>query len=496
MTTGEDFRVGAGLGEPYPIIWLAVEYFEASGSILNMLLQHFSLNTPFLGRTLLHHAVLCDNAGAARVLLHSSAYRESHIKTSHESDIRPLHLAARLGSFTVLQCLIDSGCDLSATTDNGDTALMICVQHKQEECLKVLAKAGSDIGLVNIDGQSASSIAKSNQWYLLFQQALLDVVKAGCVLNSSKASVFSPLMFVARSGDSKALEALIRQGEIDLDYQDAKGFSALMLTALEGHVEAFRLLVYAGADSKLSNKSGETAITLSNLSPNSDLFEKVIIEVAIEKSNDNGEWFYALHYAARHGDLDAVKLLTGRGYNVNVANADGYTPLMLAAMEGHEQVCELLISRGAHCDLKNAKGETALSLARKSGGCKRYDAERVILDQLSRKLVLNGATVWKHTKGGRGCPHKKVIKMVGTKGALQWGNSRRRNVICREVEVGPSKNFRRIRRSKGDGDEVGLFRVVTTMNKEVHFMCEGGDEMAEMWVRGIKLVTREGISTK
>ncbi|KAE8723117.1 hypothetical protein F3Y22_tig00013040pilonHSYRG00015 [Hibiscus syriacus] len=77
--------------------------------------------------------------------------------------------------------------------------------------------------------------------------------------------------------------------------------------------------------------------------------------------------------------LDAVKLLTTRGYDVNVPDGDGYTPLILAAREGHGSMCELLISHGANCYFKNAKGETALSLARKAVGLKN-DVECTVLD--------------------------------------------------------------------------------------------------------------------
>ncbi|GMJ09414.1 hypothetical protein like AT5G14230 [Hibiscus trionum] len=49
-TTGEEFRVGAGLAEPYDISWCAVEYFEDSGAILRMLLRHLPLETPHHGR--------------------------------------------------------------------------------------------------------------------------------------------------------------------------------------------------------------------------------------------------------------------------------------------------------------------------------------------------------------------------------------------------------------------------------------------------------------
>ncbi|KAA8548213.1 hypothetical protein F0562_004526 [Nyssa sinensis] len=461
-SSGEEFRVRAGLAEPYAITWCAVEYFEVSGEILHMLLQHLSPNTPNYGRTLLHHAILCSNTAAVNVLLNCGADVESPVKTTRKIEFRPIHMAARLGLSTILELLIDSGCDLNSITDTGETALMICAKYKQEECIRVLAAAGADFGLVNISGQSASSIAGSNRWSLLFQQAVLDVIKAGKVPTSSN---------------------------------DDRGFSAVMVTAMEGHVEAFRLLVYAGADVKLCNKSGETAITLSKLNWNRDLFEKVMIEFALEKGNHNAVGFYALHCAARHGDLDAVKLLTTRGYDVNIPDGDGYTPLMLAAREGNGCMCEILISCGARCDIKNLRGETALSLARKNGGL-QTDAECVILDELARKLVLDGACVQKHTKGGKGAPHSKVIKMVEAAGLLQWGKSSRRNVICREAEVGPSSNFQRLRRRKGDDDELGVFRVVTTKNKEVHFVCEGGREMAELWVRGIKLVTRKAMFGK
>ncbi|XVE84124.1 hypothetical protein DITRI_Ditri16bG0144500 [Diplodiscus trichospermus] len=490
-TTGEEFRVGAGLAEPYAISWCAVEYFEHSGAILQMLLQHLSLETPHYGRTLLHHAILCGNAGAVKVLLNCGANVEYPVKTM-KTEFRPIHMAARLGLSATLQSLIDSGCDLNSRTDSGDTALMVCAKYKHEECLRILTRAGADFGLVNLSGQSASSIARSNRWSLCFQQAVLDVIKVGKIPKSSNISVFSPLMFVAQAGDVEALKALIGREEVDLDYQDDNGYSAVMVAALKGHVQAFRLLVYAGADVKLLNKSGETAIILSKLNPNRDLFEKVMLDFALERGNRNTGGFYALHCAARHGDLTAVTLLTSRGYDVNILDGDGYTPLMLAAREGHGSMCELLISHGADCDVKNAKGESALSLARKTAGLKNH-VERVILDELARKLVLGGARVMKHTKGGKGDPHRKDVKMLGTAGVLQWGKSSRRNVICREAELGPSPAFVRSRRSKGDANEPGVFRVVTAKNKEVHFLCEGGHEMAELWVKGIKLVTREAI---
>ncbi|WJX17649.1 hypothetical protein P8452_07538 [Trifolium repens] len=453
ISTGEELRVGAGLGEPYGITWCAIEYFEKSGAILRLLLQHVSSNGCHHGRTILHHAILCGNVEAVRILLECGANVESIVKTTSKTEFRPIHMASRLGLPAIIQCLIDFGCDLNSLTDSG---------------------------------QSASSIAESYKWPHGFQQAVLDVIRKGKIPKSSNTSTFSPLIFVSKVGDTEALKTVIESGEFDLDYQDDSGFSAVMHTAVKGHAESFRLLVYAGADVKLCNKYGETAIMLSKLNRNCDLFEKVMLEFALEKGNQNTGGFYALHCAARRGDLHSVTLLTRNGFDVNVPDGEDYTPLMLAAREGHASVCKVLISYGAHFNAKNTRGETALLLARKFSGGKN-DAEGVILDELARKLVLDGSYVQKHTKCGKGKPHVKQLRMLGSSGVLCWGLSSRRSVLCRDAVLGPSSTLRRNRYNRGDAEEPGMFRVLTNKNREVHFVCEGGLEAAELWVRGIKL---------
>lgn len=487
--TGEEFRVGAGVAEPYPLTWCAVEYFETSGDILRLLLKVQSPNAPHNGRTLLHHAVLCGNQAAVRVLLNCGADPEIPIKTSRGIELRPIHIAAHYGSVEIIQELVSFGCDINSKTDVGNTALLISTRHKHSECVKVLALAGADFGLVNKFGHSAISIAESNKWSLGLERVILELIRFGVVPHSSNASVFSPLLYAAQAGDAEALKSLVKAQEIFLDYQDEEGFSAAMLAAMNGHIEAFRVLVYAGADVKLFNNSGNTVVSLSEQNGNRDAIEKVMLEFALEKDNRNmAGGFYALHCAARRGDVKAVKLLSGKGYGLDVPDGDGYTPLMLAAIEGHGNMCEFLISRGANCNAKNGRGETLLDLA-------AGNAEKVIRNELSRRFVIKGSSVLKHTKGGKGKKHGKGLSMLESSGVLSWGKSRKRNVVCKEVEIGMSQLFRRNRKGKDDAtvEEEGIFRVVTTENKEIHFVCEGGLVGAEMWVRGIRLVTREAI---
>lgn len=486
--------MGVGLAEAYPITWCAVEYFESSGAILHMLLCHLSPNSLHIGRTLLHHAIVCNNEKAVNILLNSGADTEVAVQTSEETNVHPIHMAARLGSWNILQCLINNGsCNLDSQTKSGDTALMICARYKHEKCLRVLISAGADLGVVNSSGHCATSIANSVQWIKAFHKVILDAFRAGKDVKSSNASRFSSLLFVTRANEIEALKKLIQNRNIDINEQNANGFSAAMVAAVGGNVEAFRLLLYAGADvTKLKNKYGLTALNLIDLSHNVELFHKVMFEYELLKGcNGTSTEVNPLHRAAQYGDINIVQKLLKEGYDVNAFDGHGYTPLMLAARGCRGEMCELLISCGAKCDIQNERHETALSLARENGA--GNDAERVILDELARRVVLCGARVKKHTKCGKGSPHRKNLVMVGAAGILRWGKSNKRNVVCKEAEVGASAKFRWNRRKKFDVDEPGMFHVVTTRNKQVHFVCKGGVEMAELWVRGIRLVTREAI---
>ncbi|KAL8193568.1 hypothetical protein R6Q57_026703 [Mikania cordata] len=193
---------------------------------------------------------------------------------------------------------------------------------------------------------------------------MLKVIKDGMIPISNNNVVFSPLISVAYSGDIQALKAIVNPENINLNEQDSNGLSTVMVIAMQGHVHAFKLLVYSGADVKLTNKIDANALTLSRTHDNYDMFEKVMLQFTLEKGNKSSQGFYPLHYASRYGDIQSVKLLTFRGYDINALDGDGYTPLMLAAKEVNAQICKLLIACGSLCDVSNSKGESALTLAK------------------------------------------------------------------------------------------------------------------------------------
>ena len=81
-------------------------------------------------------------------------------------------------------------------------------------------------------------------------------------------------------------------------------------------------------------------------------------------------WF-PLHYAAKYGHLDVVRLLleAGRDVNAPAAKQLGRTALQAASQDGREDVVKLLISHGADVNAPAAEdgGRTALQAASQGG---------------------------------------------------------------------------------------------------------------------------------
>jgi len=74
------------------------------------------------------------------------------------------------------------------------------------------------------------------------------------------------------------------------------------------------------------------------------MMKMLLEDPRLAKHRDFTSGFTALHWAAKHGNLDMVKMLAGTYQaHVNVKSHGGYTPLHLACQFGHQEVFDLLV---------------------------------------------------------------------------------------------------------------------------------------------------------
>jgi uncharacterized protein len=120
------------------------------------------------------------------------------------------------------------------------------------------------------------------------------------------------LLDAARDGDMALAEKLIDKG-VNINVQDAKGWTPLMFAVSSADTKLIKLLLAKGADANVATNKGWTP----------------------------------LMKACVHNHVDTMELLMHRGADLNAKNAEGKTALILAIDKGHKDVVKVLISHGA-----------------------------------------------------------------------------------------------------------------------------------------------------
>ncbi len=155
-------------------------------------------------------------------------------------------------------------------------------------------------------------------------------------------------------------------------------FLSLCLLAI-----ASTAVLYAAApDAPLA----DAAMAADNTAMRSLLNRKVDVNIA------QADGTTALHWAARHDDLEITNLLIRAGANVKAANRFGITPLALACTNGNAAIIEALLKAGDDADaVVSVAGDTALMLASRTG---KTDAIAALLNHGAdvNKINIDGQT--------------------------------------------------------------------------------------------------------
>lgn len=143
-------------------------------------------------------------------------------------------LAARAGSLQILRFLIASGANVNASTPVNETPLMLA------------AYFGGDESGAPADRHDA---------------AVRLLVEAGASLENVPNN-YTPLAYAAYNNRQRALRYLLEHGaRVDADAVNRTAYvnTPLMMAAMQGHREAVRMLLRAGADPLVRIHGGHTA---------------------------------------------------------------------------------------------------------------------------------------------------------------------------------------------------------------------------------------------
>lgn len=179
----------------------------------------------------------------------------------------------------------------------------------------------------------------------------LQLLAAGAAINSRDERGRTAVMAATHSNQVATVGALIAAGA-DIHIQDNRLDNPFLYAGAEGLLEILKLTIDAGANTKLTNRFGGTALIPAAERGHIDVIKELLTRTDVEVNHVNNLGWTALLEAIILSDggprhVEVVRLLIDAGADVNLADGQGVTPLVHARQRGYTIIVELLQNAGA-----------------------------------------------------------------------------------------------------------------------------------------------------
>ena len=168
------------------------------------------------------------------------------------------------------------------------------------------------------------------------------------------------LINAAKICDIQTIIRLLKQKEIDINFGDKDGETALMIASKNGHTEGVKELLNAGAEVDKTNSCRETALFRACASGNIEIVKDLINYGAnVNHIDINGET--ALFHACIYGKPQTVQILIAHNADLNVKSKNNgeATPIVTACLFNQYECAIILFNHNA-----NTEGLSYLEITR------------------------------------------------------------------------------------------------------------------------------------
>ncbi|RFU30781.1 hypothetical protein B7463_g5552, partial [Scytalidium lignicola] len=263
---------------------------------------------------------------------------ETGIEINEESlSSTPLSEAAENGHEAVAQQLIDEGADLKwRHPDNQKTLLSLAAEGGHKDMLEWLVRKGLDVDATAHYENWFRGTATALQFAAVVddREMVKVLIKAGADLGIGRDEGTSPLQLAAQYGRDSVVEFLLEAGG-DVNESDNRGWTALHRAARDGRDTTVSLLIGKGADINARASDGQTAL-----------------HVVSQEVKD-------VWRAPPVSKIERVlQILLEHGACIEARDCAGRTPLFIAVSNNYRVISCILLNGGAHTCTMSGQDQT------------------------------------------------------------------------------------------------------------------------------------------
>jgi ankyrin repeat protein len=280
-----------------------------------------------------------------------------------KSQQNALMWASSEGHAAVVDLLIQRGAKVDAASKGGFTALVFAALKDDAGSVKRLLAAGANPNYAVPDKAKVLTIATANRSY----RASLALLDGGADPNIADSTGNTPLHVAAQAGTLDLVKKLLSKGaQLNVRTNAAKGNgfrpaageqTALLLAARNDHVDVMRVLIEAGADTKIKGQDGAglllAAASSGRLGPAKYAFE---FDKDVKAVDNNGRT--AMHECVSNPGSGATQTemtelaqyLADIGVPLDEKDKRGRTPIQTGDVfpldKPIQRIAEIIVSRG------------------------------------------------------------------------------------------------------------------------------------------------------
>ena len=337
---------------------------DSPSTIRTLIANNASLNArDTQGNSVLHAAVRWNSVNSAALLVTLDIDINVHSLTGNT----PLHDAVILGMGEIETILINSKANLEVRNIDGNTPLMEAIRAGNISSAEKLARNRADPNTRNIRGDTPLHLAVGMERYDLVN-LLLGLGTSIHARNTRNRTPFqislsiSPRMAsalltsdrIAASDDmgnsalhialqekvtEDYIRAIISQAGVRLNAVDNNGKTPLRLAVDLDLLESAKIIADAGADPFIAAVDNKSPAEIS-FAMGEECIRALFSGRAIN-SRDSSE-NTILHYAARYGTPESIRLLSELGANKTIRNISSELPLDIALRWNRRENAEIL----------------------------------------------------------------------------------------------------------------------------------------------------------
>lgn len=234
-----------------------------------------------------------------------------------------LELATSTNSVEVVKILLQYGADPNAKKDGIFTPLCTAIRDNREPLVDILIAAGADPNLAASE-YPAFKCVTHHRAHLLPR-----VLAAGADPNSPKGIVET-----AVAHKNKDALLLLLEREVDANARNSSGHTALTTAIRMNDTESIDILLSHGADPGV--RGHEWPISMAVKHPG--ILDKLLPHISASKIPKG-----ALEMAVQADQIESVKLLLGKGVDVEEKNGGVFSPLTTSIREDRKAIFRYLL---------------------------------------------------------------------------------------------------------------------------------------------------------